>query len=78
MMKVLRGATLFGVLIALGCDGFVGKTPVPIHSTASAVGTALDRARAILRHPDPGATIGEISLAGYSFSRELNIGGGYT
>lgn len=71
-----RGTTLLLILVAFGCDRFVGEASVKAATTTAAKATALDRARDVLAHRTPGAAIGSIQLVGYNFDREMDIGGG--
>jgi hypothetical protein len=77
-MRPSRRSTLLAVLIAIGCNGFVGEATVnaPAAEKSARSMTALDRARAALNRRGSGEAVGDISLAGYSFSRELEIGEG--
>jgi len=76
-MRDTRTSILLAVLLAIGCDGFVGEANIQAPATEKASMTPLERARAMLKHPGPGEMIGSISLAGFSFSRELEIGAGF-
>src|SRR5215212_8445746 len=77
VMSAFRRSMVLAILIAIGCNGFVGDATVRTATAAKTPSTtALDRARVALSRRAPSDALGDISTAGYSFSRELEIGGG--
>lgn len=67
-----RGGVLILALAVYGCDHARKSAPTP----RSARATQLDEARAKLDRGDAEGAIGNITLAGYSFSREVGVGAG--
>jgi hypothetical protein len=66
VMRNSRTSMLVAVLLAIGCNGFVGEATVKAPAAEKAVPsmTALDQARAALNRRGSGEAVGNISLAG--------------
>jgi hypothetical protein len=66
VMRDSRTSMLLAVLLAIGCNGFVGEATVKAPAAEKAVPnmTALDQARAALNRRGSGEVLGNISLPG--------------